>query len=290
MTGRRLLLIELNELNFNVVGEYIEAGYSLPNFSRLLKFENRVTTSESQYHLLEPWIQWVSVHSGKTFDEHNVFRLGDAVLKKPEQLFELLESRGVRVGAISPMNALNALASPAYFVPDPWTDTPSDGSILSRMLTTAIRQTVNDNSEGKITVKSKFFLAVCLLFLVRPTSYLKLIRKLLGSRGRSWQKALFLDRFLHEIHITLLRRSKPHFSTIFFNAGAHIQHHYFLNSISSLATEKTNPDWYVDRMEDPFADMLTEYDDIIGELLDQDKWEIIVATGLTQRPVERSVF
>ena len=290
MTKPALVLIELNEVNFDVVQEYIDKGESLPNFKKLMSYESRVTTSEKQYDLLEPWIQWPSVHTGKSYSEHQIFRLGDVVKEKPTQIFELVESNGFRVGAISPMNAANVLISPAYFVPDPWTDTPSDKSLLSRMLSAALKQTVNDNSEGRVTIKSLFYLGCCFLFLVHPRSYWKLITKALASRGKPWRKALFLDQLLHEIHLSLLVKRKPDFSTVFLNAGAHIQHHYFLNSTSMLVKTGDNPAWYVATDEDPVLEMLFEYDDMLGDLLNQERWEVLVATGLTQRPVEKSTF
>ena len=171
MTKAALVLVELNEVNFDVVQEYIDKGESLPNFEKLMRYESRLTTSEKQYDLLEPWIQWPSVHTGKTYSEHQIFRLGDVVQKKTVQIFELIESSGFIAGAISPMNAANALSRRAYFAPDPWTDTPSDSSLLSRMLSTALKQTANDNSEGLVTLKSLFYLMSCFLFLVQPRSY-----------------------------------------------------------------------------------------------------------------------
>ena len=290
MRSKRLILIELNELNFDVVSEYIAKGLPLPNFEKLLAYESRVTSSESQYQLLEPWIQWPSVHTGQDFDRHQIFRLGDAAVKKPTQLFELIENRGFKVGAVSPMNAANNLERAEYFIPDPWTHTPSDGSLLSNMLTKALRQTVNDNSEGQITLQSILYLVACFLCLVRPGSYWKLLIKAVKSRGKPWRKALFLDRFLHEVHFTLFTRRKPNFSTVFFNAGAHIQHHYFLNSSSKLVQSRGNPAWYISPDEDPLEEMLLEYDEILGDLLSNDRYEILVATGLTQVPVEDTVF
>ena len=288
--SRSLIVLELNELNFEVVREYIDAGNFLPNFSRLLAFDSIVTTSEKKYHLLEPWIQWPSVHTGQTYHEHQIFRLGDAGLKRPKQLFELVESNGFSVGAISPMNAFNALENPTYFVPDPWTDTKSDRSMLSVLLTKALKQTVNDNSKGKITFQSALYLGICFIFCVRPSFYLTLFVKALKSRAKPWRKALFLDRLLHEIHMTLFNRYRPNFSTLFLNAGAHIQHHYFLSSSSALASSKSNPEWYVSSNFDPLKEMLFEYDEMLGDIFANSGTEVLIATGLTQKPVDHGVF
>lgn len=76
---KRLLLIELNEINFDAVGFYIERGEYLPGFTKLIEKGITNTESESEYANLEPWVQWPSVHTGKTYDEHKIFRLGDFV-------------------------------------------------------------------------------------------------------------------------------------------------------------------------------------------------------------------
>ena len=67
--------------------------------------------------------------------QHKVFRLGDIVKYEGEQIFEKIESAGYHVGCISPMNASNKLKKPAYFIPDPWTNTASDSSFTSKVIT-----------------------------------------------------------------------------------------------------------------------------------------------------------
>ncbi len=180
--------------------------------------------------MLEPWIQWSSVHTGKTFREHNVFRLGDFVNSNDEQFFEKVEKAGYFVGAVSPMNAANKLKNPAYFIPDPWTQTPCDNSFFSKSITDAIVQAVNDNSQAKLTIKTILNLGLAYIALVKPARLIPMAKYAVNALGKPWRKALFLDMFLYEIHKTLFKRTNPNFSTLFLNAGAHIQHHYFFNS------------------------------------------------------------
>ena len=49
------------------------------NKLRKIFYNSIKTRSEQEYELLEPWIQWVSIYTGKTAKEHGVFRLGDIV-------------------------------------------------------------------------------------------------------------------------------------------------------------------------------------------------------------------
>ena len=122
-----------------------------------------ITEAELEYENLEPWIQWPSVHSGLSAAEHKIFRLGDMVDAGIPQIFEQLEQKGYKVGCVSAMNAVNRLKTPSYFIPDPWTKTLSDSSWWSRKLTPVIAQTINDNSQSRITLTSAFYLIIALL-------------------------------------------------------------------------------------------------------------------------------
>src|SRR3989442_3698209 len=95
---RKLLCLELNELNFEFVEHYARIG-ALPAIARLLKAHGYARTrSETVYEHIEPWIQWFTVHTGKAFGEHKVFRLGDGPQAGERQIWEELARRGLRVG------------------------------------------------------------------------------------------------------------------------------------------------------------------------------------------------
>ena len=135
----KLLLIQLNEINFELVDKYLSnsSESKFVNLKHIKKKYNFFETySEDKYENLEPWIQWTSVYLGKKYEKHRIFRLGDIInFPNEKQIFEQIENRGFKVGAISPMNAENRLKNPSYFIPDPWTNTQSDSSKLSKKLT-----------------------------------------------------------------------------------------------------------------------------------------------------------
>ena len=253
MTG--LMLVELNEINFDLVRRYSQAGADLPVLTELMRQGERSSLSEDVYENLEPWIQWPSVHTGKTYTEHQVFRLGDGVNYQGTQLFEEIEGRGYSVGNLSAMNAANRMEKPAFFIPDPWTDTPADSSFLSRALAQAVSQTVNDNTGGKITAQSALNLSLASLVLFSPSRYFWFVKKLLWALSKPWRKAMFLDLLLAEYFASLVKRKRPEFSTLFLNAGAHIQHHYMLSSPVLTDTAFRNPNWYVEAGADPLLEV-----------------------------------
>ena len=108
-----MLVIQLNELNFDYAKHYIEK-YNLVNFKSLIKLNNCITSSETKYETLEPWIQWVTFNTGKSADEHEIFRLGDVDNLKYQQIYEKVEDLGYKVGGSCPMNTKNKLKKPVF--------------------------------------------------------------------------------------------------------------------------------------------------------------------------------
>ena len=71
---KKLVLLSLNELNFEAVKLYDLKEF--PNLKKLVE-NYRPTNSENEYEKLEPWIQWLTIYTGLSADEHGIFRLGD---------------------------------------------------------------------------------------------------------------------------------------------------------------------------------------------------------------------
>lgn len=283
----KLCHIEFNEANFELIELYLQHANERkwPNLRKIMQFDRVSTISEGEYENIEPWIQWVSVHTGKTFNEHRIFRLGDSIKLESEQIFEWAERKGLKVGSISAMNATNKLNNPKFFIPDPWTKTNTDGSLVSQQIYRALKQAVNDNSSGKLTVKTKLVLIAALILKTKRTNWMQYFSLGLKSlRGRRWNKALFLDLFLSDLHVNLCKKHKPDFTTLFLNAFAHIQHHYYFSS-KYYTGSLQNPPWYISAGLDPIEDALGTYDKLFGDIISQfSEYELIISTGLRQVP------
>jgi hypothetical protein len=285
----KTILLGLNELNFDYINFYINQGL-LPSFKKIFEIQPPVeTVSEKEYKLLEPWVQWVTVHTGKTYDEHKVFRLGDIVNNpKISQIFEELETEGLSIGAVSPFNAENRLKNPTFFVPDPWTKTNPSGNWIVKELYQAVHQSVNDNAKSKLNMKSMISLGLGLLLYVPFSRWFHYVKTILKAKNPG-AKALILDSLLADVHLTLWKKYKPDFSNLFLNSGAHIQHHYLFNS-KAYQGDLKNPDWYCPHGFDPLIQILSEYDSQIGKLLKLKDVKLIIATGLHQQPHEHLTF
>lgn len=288
----QLILLEFNELNIEIAIKYIRENPKIfPSFTKLLKFKRIKTISEINYNNIEPWIQWPSIHTGKTFQEHKIHKLGDCIYSSIEQIYELLEKNGINVAAISPINASNNLVKSNLFIPDPWSNVSTDGSLISRKLHAAIKTLVNNNASSTFDIKSILTILILFIWLIKISNFKIYLKILIGILcGKKWYKALFLDYFLHTLHIKYLKKYFYDFSSIFFNAGAHIQHHYFFNSKFIKSIKNKNPDWYISKNHDPIFDMLQIYESILNNYFKLNSYEFIVANGLSQIPYDRIKF
>lgn len=278
--------LELNEINFDYVEKYCAKGL-LPNFAAILERHDRIATDAlAQHPALEPWIQWPTVYSGLSHERHGIFRLGDAVGAQLVQIWEHLEAAGLKVGAIMPMNGTNRCKSAPFFLPDPWTGgepVGDDDTIrLYHLLGAMTRENAHD---GGGTLRSiKVLLPLAYRFL-KLRSLPQLIMLSLLSFRFKWAKAIVLDRLLADVFMTLWRRHKPDYASLFLNAGAHIQHHHTYDS-AVYEGDQRNPAWYKGKAAeiDPLLTVYEAYDRIIGDIQTFDDNRVIITTGLSQTP------
>jgi hypothetical protein len=287
---KELILLEFNEVMIPYVEQYVRKG-QLPNFGTLLaQYGYRVTDSERTYEHLEPWIQWVSAHTGLAYEQHKVFRLGDIAGTPVRQIFEVLEERGVSVGAVSPMNAENRLRNAAFFVPDPWTAGAVSADADVQRLFRAVANAVNENASSGLSLRDALALVEGLLRHGSVANWPKYVHLALGSIGRPWRRALFLDLMLADLFLDLWGRKKPGFGLLFLNAAAHVQHHYLYSS-GSYEGPHRNPAWYVARGLDPLLEVYKVYDAILGRLLElRPRPRLLIATGLSQEPYPAPIY
>ena len=73
---KKLLLLEINEFDL----KYFLKGAKKFNFFEIIDFfKNKkklktYTKDKQEGYNLDPWVQWVSVHTGKTSNQHKVYR------------------------------------------------------------------------------------------------------------------------------------------------------------------------------------------------------------------------
>src|ERR1700691_6522260 len=95
-----VILLEFNELSPRLMDHFM-ARRKLPNFSRLHReAQVYVTTTEEKPPYLEPWIQWVNVHSGLNYADHKIFRLDEGQKLKVPRVWDILSREGYRESSV----------------------------------------------------------------------------------------------------------------------------------------------------------------------------------------------
>src|SRR3546814_6943557 len=79
---------------------------SLPNFRRFFEGSQAfTTTADAAPPALEPWIQWYSLHTGLSYQQHGVFRLTDGPRAAYPDIWEVIRYADLTVFNCSRMNA-----------------------------------------------------------------------------------------------------------------------------------------------------------------------------------------
>lgn len=295
-----VVLLEFNEINQRVLCDMVAAG-KLPHFKRLIEYGQLATTTvDESYEYLEPWIQWVTAHTGKTQREHKAFNLSDVQHSKLQQLWDVLEVRGIACGLVSPMNAQRGRLSKGFFVPDPWS--VSDDSYPKALdpIYRFIAERVQQHNISLEQGGSKLgFLQACLRAGVPPAALARLGAAYIVAKldpKKKWRLAAALDRFLWDITDALRLKFKTRFTSVFMNAVAHYQHHYWTAHQSGpwrqqypVLLSKRNPvsERNLHPGDDPIAYGLMCYDDVVGAAIaGVGVGSVVVLTGLSQVPFE----
>lgn len=129
---KRVIQLEMNEISQTVINDLISRG-KLYNFAKInQEWAFYKTVSEKKYENWEPWIQWVTAHTGKMLAEHKVFRLSDGHNLKHQQIFETLSEHNIESGIVGSMNVIRRNSKGGFFF-----------QILGQRIAKFILQTLN---------------------------------------------------------------------------------------------------------------------------------------------------
>ena len=286
--NKNILSIELNEINHEWLEFYANSS-KLNNIKKILQLNKVVTTSETNYRNLEPWIQWPTFYSGKSFNKHKCFHLGDSLNKKYYSIYDFFQDQGFSVLAFAPMNCTFNPINDSVLIHDPWS---SSGVINAnndlKKLWDAISFFVNENSNKSFKLSYAVTIFLNLIKYMRLTNICLYSKLLFMSVFFKWARAIFLDLFLFDIFISLIKKNKYKYASVFLNAGAHIQHHYLYDSkfYRSINGQHKNPLSYSSRLTkyfDPLFQVYNMYDKVAGDILQLSNINnVSISTGLQQ--------
>lgn len=289
-TYQRFVQLELNEISTPVIRSLCARG-ELPNFARILReWACLESTSEEEYELIEPWIQWVTAHTGKTFAEHGIFHLGNQADLKHQQIWELLSEHGIISTIVGSMNARRGAATEGIFIPDPWAKTDETYPPALAPLWRLFSRKVQQHATQPLKVGDLVSGATCCLRLGLPVSiYVRIAGALVAGKlnpKKKWRLAGVFDELLTEIFLAVSRRDPARYYTLFLNSVAHYQHHYWRNFDRSAFNQSVvSPD--CDVADDPVLEGYRNFDRLVGRVLARFKGDdtlFVIASGLSQEP------
>jgi len=288
----RVLMLEFNELTPVLMDRFIEEGH-LPNFARLRDQSlDYVTDAEEQPPFLEPWVQWVTVHTGKSCAQHRCLKLNDGSAYKERRLWDHCGAAGLTSLVGGSMNAnFDPTVFKGHFMPDPWADGVGDfPSGAFKPYLDVVRAFVKEHS-GKPDISPMALARFGSFMLANGLSIETMtatVKQLLDERqsATKWRRPLILDRLQWDLFKGLYKKNSPDFATFFLNSTAHFQHFYWREMEPDLFTIK--PDEKA--MANHAAAILAGYksmDRIVGQafdLIDADT-ALVMCTALSQKPM-----
>jgi predicted AlkP superfamily phosphohydrolase/phosphomutase len=290
-THKSVILLEFNELSPVLIRRFMDAG-ELPNFHRLYRESHAYTTdAEEAAPNLEPWIQWVTVHSGLSFEEHGIFHLGDGHQLDRKCIWDILSDHGLRVWVCGSMNARYDQPINGCVLPDPWATGVDPYPEELGTWSTFAQRNVQEHTNDRVPltkadyVKFVAFMASHGLSLSTAAAIVKQLLRERVARTERWRRATILDKLQWDVFRWYYRKYKPHFSTFFLNSTAYYQHRYWRNmdpepfKVKPTAEEQAH---YASAVLYGYKEM----DRIVGAVLALAERDttVVLASALSQQP------
>ena len=120
--NKKLLSIYLNEFNYNFIKKGAKK-YNCKNIESFFKKKkiNTFTKDKIQNKNLDPWVQNVSINTGKKSKEHRIFNLGEQIPDNLIQVWDYLSMKRIKSAIWGPMNTnFKNNKFIEVFFPDPW--------------------------------------------------------------------------------------------------------------------------------------------------------------------------
>lgn len=231
---RKVLLLEINEITWNLIDPFIEAG-KLPTFAKLKKEGAwAAPMSVDLPPQLDPWITWTTVYTGRTQAEHNVFHLQQPPETiKAKRIWEICREAGLRVGVFGSLGSYPPQEVEGFYVPDTFSPDaatfPARLSPIQKLNLTYTRSIRLENDEDGLAFKAK--LGKDLLGLgLRLSTCTRILRQLANEKitpDNRWQRVVLQPAVNFDFFSRLYKQNKPDFASFHTNHVAHFQHTYW---------------------------------------------------------------
>lgn len=277
-----MLIIELNEYNRDLL-ERLCSKFDFPNIRKILSWNHceTFTKDTSSSGLLDPWCQWVSVHTGQPSKTHKIKNLGEVPPENLMQIWEYWNSINETSIVWGVMNGSRSSAELCkVFVPDPWTFTEEAfPKQLNGLIDLPRYLSKNYISPSKFIVAKQIFhfLSACLKH-TKPqdwfNGFYNLFYGIRKFRNSNLPFICFFEWFSAQAFCRSLERKEPDHGILFLNLLAHAQHHYWVDEDPTKSPQLI----YVSRIVDKILGRLLKMKTNSKKLK-----EIIVINAISQK-------
>jgi hypothetical protein len=290
-TNSSLVVLEFNELTPKLMSRFIGEGL-LPNFKRFHD-ESLVFTTEATERppYLEPWIQWVTTHTGVDYGRHQVFHLNEGHKLDVPRVWDLLAERGLRSWICGSMNVAQSTRAECHIVPDPWctkvSPQPAELTTYFRFVQRNVLEHTNEEAAFSRADYLKF-LAFMASHGLSIASVSRIVSQLASERKGDdvkWRRVVLLDLLQYDVFRHYYRTLKPQFSTFFLNSTAHYQHAYWdsmdPDAFATAPDEETRK-----RYESAIQFGYQQMDRLLGRIIAmmEPDTTLMLSTALSQEP------
>ncbi|MEL6857321.1 MAG: alkaline phosphatase family protein [Pseudomonadota bacterium] len=283
-----VLMLELNELCPPIVERMMAAG-ELPNFTALHRKSEAYTTYTDE-ESLEPWVQWVTLHTGQTETVHGAKELDEGHLVSTERFWDTLAKHDFSSLIFGSMNGNTEQSGKVFLLPDPWSAGVEATDPAYKSLHDFIRHQVTEHTNPDAKpglndlVKFLTFLVSHGLKLSTISSIVKqLAEEKIGDRDLHWRRAIILDTLMWDVFESAYKKQRPDFATFFANSTAFIQHRYWRH-MEPEAYEVKPSEAHMKSYGSAVEDSYREMDKIVGRAMKLvgPNGRIVFSTALSQ--------
>ena len=237
-----VISIEFNELCPELMAQFIDEG-CLPNFNAFRdESEVYTTTTEAEGEDLNPWVQWVTAHTGVDFREHGVRHLSEGHKLKSPAVWDVVSDAGRTVWVCGSMNPRANNPIKGCLLPDPWSTGVSpqpqgEFDVYFDFIRTQVQgHTVSDGAQPS----ARRFVASMLRRGLSLQTVFRLAKQLVAERFRDvkWKRPMFMEEIQFDLFKYYFRKLKPAYSSFFANSTAHLQHCYWRHMDPSAFSAK----------------------------------------------------
>jgi hypothetical protein len=232
MSVNPVIFLEFNELTPSLIDRFIANG-DLPHFAKFRDESYTFTTlADERPPYLEPWIQWVTVHSGLPYSEHHLFHLNEGHKLQAKRTWEVLSDAGHPVWVCGSMNVREATGPKSWVLPDPWCTKVKPSPAELNLYFRFVQQNVLEHTNDQVPLSRSDYVEFLTFMAKRGlsvTTVRAIAQQLLAERRQDcrWKRVVLLDLLQFDVFAHYYRRLAPMFSTFFLNSTAHYQHAYW---------------------------------------------------------------